>query len=63
MSEFLDTTVEIHQETDRAILASEDGDEGSAVWLPLSQIEINARRGSVADISVPGWLAEERGLA
>ena len=63
MTDILDTTVEIHAETDRAIFASQDGDEDSAVWLPLSQIEVNKRRGDVADISVPDWLAEREGLA
>lgn len=63
MTDFLDTTVEIHAETERAILASQDGDEGSAVWLPLAQIEIGRRRGAVADVSIPQWLAENEGWA
>ena len=63
MTDFLDTTVEIHAETERAILASQDGDEGNAVWLPLAQIEIGRRRGHFADVSIPQWLAENEGWA
>lgn len=62
MTDYIDTTVEIHAETDRAILVSEDGDEFGAVWLPLAEIEVSRRRGAKASISVPEWLAEDRGL-
>ncbi|MCA2013480.1 hypothetical protein LCM17_18460 [Cereibacter sphaeroides] len=62
MTDFFDTTVQIHSETDRAILVSEDGDEFEAVWLPLAEIEVNKRRGAIADVSIPDWLAADRGL-
>lgn len=63
MTDFLDATVEIHAETERGILTSQDGDEGNAVWLPLAQIEVGRRRGKVADVSIPQWLAEKVGWA
>lgn len=58
----VDLEVTIHRETPNAVLVSSP-DVAEPVWLPLSQIEINERHGSDAEITVPQWLAEERGLA
>lgn len=54
--------LQIHQTTPRAVLVSNDGDVEKAVWLPLSQVEIVTKRNGIADVTVPEWLARERGL-
>lgn len=61
-SDIVDLTVEMHAETDRAILVSDDGDKNNAVWLPKSQIEIDERKGKTLEIQVPEWLAADKGL-
>ena len=54
--------VQIHHETDKAILVSLDGDKKKAVWLPRSQIEIEDKGKGIHEITIPIWLAEEKGL-
>lgn len=61
-SEVVDIAVQIHAKTDRAILVSDDGDKEKAVWLPLSQIEVEMKQGGTAEITLPEWLALEKGL-
>lgn len=64
MSDTLDIGVHIHARTDLAVLVSTDGDESAAVWLPLSRIDLLEHRdGRTAAVTLPGWLAEDRGLA
>lgn len=59
----IDLEVQIHYETDHAILVSDDGDREKAKWLPKSQIDIERRsqskftEGQFATIVVPEWLA------
>ncbi len=61
--DIVDVTLHIHHETDKAILASENGNKKDAVWLPKSQIEIDRIGNSTeAEIQLPEWLAEEKGL-
>lgn len=55
---------------DRAILASHDGDKDKAVWLPLSQIEVevevkirSGRSFGAAIVTMPEVLAIDKGLA
>ena len=55
-SDIIDIAGEIRAETDKAIQFF-DGDR--TVWLPRSQIEIDAIDGTVA---MPEWLAEDKGL-
>ena len=67
-SNLVDLTVQVHVETAKAVLVSDDGDKEKAVWLPLSQIEIEYRpsmkeRGNgLAVITLPEWLAKDKGL-
>lgn len=61
-SDLIDLSMQIHAETERAILVSDTGDRDDAVWLPLSQIEVNERHGSVLEITCPTWLAKDKGL-
>lgn len=52
-----------HGRTERALLVSGDGERESAVWLPLSQIEMEqVGSNKVHKISVPQWLATREGL-
>lgn len=60
-SDLLDMEVFIHAETEKAIRVSNEVCD--PVWLPLSQIEINHRHGQSGEITLPRWLAEQRGLA
>lgn len=63
MTRLTDITVRLHQETERAILVSDDGDNDKAVWLPKSQVEFVQKPGSdVIEVTLPEWLATERGL-
>lgn len=61
-----DIAVVLHRETDRAVLVS-DG-IGDAVWLPKSQVGIDRtnerfeRGRHVVTITLPEWLAKEKGL-
>lgn len=62
-SDLLDLTVFLHHETGAAVLVSDDGEEKNAVWLPRSQIEIEqTREGRTIIVTVPEWLAMDKGL-
>lgn len=60
-SDVIDLELHLHHETDRAVLVSDTGDKADAVWLPKSQVEI-AEWGAHHMVTLPEWLAEERGL-
>jgi hypothetical protein len=62
-NELTDIMVQLHHETDRAILVSDAGDSEKAVWLPLSQIEFEKTgKPGIVLVTLPTWLAKERGL-
>lgn len=61
-SDLIDVTVQVHAMTDRAVRVSDDGDDKNAVWLPLSQVEVLKRPRGIALITLPEWLAFEKGL-
>lgn len=61
-SDVIDVAVHLHARTEKAILVSDSGDKAKAVWLPLSQIEIEEKGGGVGEITLPEWLALEKGL-
>ena len=67
-SDLVDVTVCLHHETKQGmaeaggILVSDDGDRSKAVWLPKSQVEVEfAARDSVI-VTMPEWLAHDKGL-
>lgn len=62
MPELVDLTLQLHHETERAILVSDDGDPENAVWLAKSQIEIEPKGRGTVEVTCPFWLAKERGL-
>lgn len=61
-SDLIDVTVQLHHETERAILVSDDGDREKATWIPLSQCEILKRPNGIAIVTMPEWLALDKGL-
>lgn len=61
-SDLVDLTMQLHVETAKAVLVSDDGEKQNAVWLPLSQIEIEKQRNGVVIVTLPEWLAIEKGL-
>jgi len=62
-SDLIDLTVTIHAQTPAAIMISDDGEREHACWVPLAHTEINTRQPSgIAEITLPQWLARDRGL-
>lgn len=61
-SNLKDLEVFLHHQTDRAYLVSLDGDKSDAVWLPKSQCEINGPVETYSTLTLPEWLALEKGL-
>jgi hypothetical protein len=62
-SDLLDLTLQLHAETPKALLVSDDGVQKNAVWLPLSQIEYEKKPGSgLVVVTLPEWLALDKGL-
>lgn len=62
-SKLIDVSMTLHVETSAAILVSDDGDKEKAVWLPKSQVEFtepNAKQ--ITEVTMPEWLAKEKGL-
>ena len=54
-----------HLSTARAALLSNDGLKKNAVWLPLSQIEMdpsNPKPDDVVEVTGPEWLLQKNGL-
>lgn len=67
MTSNVDIEVTLHADPEGAfaICVSDDGEKRNSVWLPRSQIDIhnvNAVEGDVITITLPEWLAEDKGL-
>lgn len=62
-SDIIDIDVEVVHRTDKAVLVH-TGDKERAAWLPFSQIEIepNGAFDGIETVSLPEWLALEKGL-
>lgn len=61
-SDLVDLTMQLHHETGKAVLVSDDGDKAKAVWIPLSQCEIERRANGIVIVTMPEWLATDKGL-
>lgn len=59
--ELVDIEVLIAHETERAVMIKE-AEDSEPIWLPKSQVEIHGDVGDTGTITLPEWLAEERGL-
>jgi hypothetical protein len=51
----------VHHRTEKAILFSNDGNRANAVWLPLSQIEVDDDH-PIWTVTLPEQIALEKGL-
>lgn len=62
-SDLIDVTLQVHHETDKAFLVSDDGDRTKAVWVAKSQCERGDSKSSgIFEFSMPEWLATEKGF-
>lgn len=63
-SDLVDVDVQLHHETEKALLVSTDGDKAKAKWVPKSQCEISEpKKGSVVrQLTCPQWLAKDKEL-
>ena len=68
-SDLIDITVRVKRITDRAMLVEPAYTPREAAWVPLSQVEIAACDARDADgtgklhtLTIPEWLAVEKGL-
>ena len=62
-SNIVDVEVQLLRETEKAVQVSPVGTSAEAVWLPRSQIEIApAETGTLYVVTLPDWLAQEKGL-
>lgn len=60
-SDLIDVAVQLHHETEKAWLVSDDGDKKNAVWIPKSQAEIEPK-GKAHILTMPEWLAADKRL-
>jgi hypothetical protein len=61
--ELIDLTLQLHHETAKAFLVSDDWDEANAVWIPKSQCEQGPAKGKgTYEFTMPEWLAMEKEL-
>jgi hypothetical protein len=61
-SDLVELTLRLHHITDRAILVSEDGNENKAKWIPLSQCEVETKPKGIVIVTMPEWLATDKGF-
>lgn len=63
-SDIVDIDVYLHHRTEKAVLVSLDGEKKNAVWVPLSQVELerNPDMPRAYVLTLPEWLALEKGL-
>lgn len=65
-SDLVDLLLFEHHRTDAAVLVSDTGEEKDAKWIPLSQVEIEAKPGKPGGreviVTMPQWLCEQKGL-
>lgn len=75
-SDLHDITLALHHDTGRAVLVSSDGEESKAVWIPHSKIEVVKKESTLPGVrkngqmvrlacvvvTMPEWLAREKGL-
>jgi hypothetical protein len=60
--ELWDATFTLVAETEKAILVTEDGGKTKS-WLPKSQIEYDKVGETGVEVTMPIWLAKEKGFA
>lgn len=60
--ELTDIMMHLHYQTANAIMVSDDGDKEKAIWLPKSQVEFTEPKNNITEVTMPTWLAKEKGL-
>lgn len=60
-SDLIDIELKLHHETEKAILVSVYEDS-NRVWLPKSQIEFVLKPKGIVEVTLPEWLATDKGL-
>jgi len=58
----VDVEVSLHAETEKAWKVSDTGSKEDAVWVPKSETEIEDIGGGVHMLTLPFWMAHDRGL-
>lgn len=58
--ELYDASFKLLHETDGAILVTEDDEK--KFWLPKSQIEFEKIETGLVEVTMPLWLAKEKGI-
>jgi len=62
-NEIITLELKIRARTERGVLVADSDDEDAKrIWLPLAQIEIVEKANGTAEIDMPEWLAQDRGL-
>lgn len=61
-SDLVDLEVTLHARTEKAVKVSTDGNSAKAVWVPNAYLEIERKYGDLWRITLPEWLAFEKGL-
>lgn len=61
-SELVDIDACKHAETTAALFISDDGDRSKAVWVPKQHCEIHPGRNGNFVVTMPEWLARDKGL-
>jgi hypothetical protein len=61
-SELVDIELQLHHETDKAILVSDDGDRERAVWLAKALVEIEPKKRGIVVVTMPDWMARDKGF-
>jgi hypothetical protein len=59
----VEVMLHVHAETQKAMLLSDDGEEGNAQWTPKSQImQTGAERGKSGTFKLKEWIAKQNGF-
>lgn len=61
-SDLHDFEMQLHHETAKAVLVSDDGVREHAIWLPKASIEFEQKGKGIVTVTMPEWFAVEKGL-
>ena len=61
-SDLVDLTLQVHHETEKAVLVSDTGERERAIWLPKSAVEIERKAKGIVVVTMPEHIAIEKGL-
>ncbi|MGO8738598.1 hypothetical protein [Rhodoblastus sp.] len=61
-SDLIELAMAFHGESAKAVKVSDDGNSLHAIWLPKSLIEFEQTEPGMVLVTIPEWLAIEKGL-